>query len=98
IELPADAPIGADLRDYMKLDDNAIEISITPNRADCLSIMGVARDVAVINKLSMTEPKIEAVKPTTDATFPIRVDAPEACPRYLGRVIKNVNVKATTPV
>ncbi|MCE1680903.1 phenylalanine--tRNA ligase subunit beta, partial [Enterobacter hormaechei] len=56
IELPADAPIGADLRDYMKLDDNAIEISITPNRADCLSIMGVASDVAVINKLSMTEP------------------------------------------
>ncbi|MDC9588707.1 phenylalanine--tRNA ligase subunit beta [Xenorhabdus sp. XENO-10] len=98
IELPADAPIGVDLRDYMKLDDNAIEISITPNRADCLSIMGVARDVAVINKLSMAEPKIEAVKPTTDATFSIRVDTPEACPRYLGRVIKNVNVKATTPL
>ncbi|MEQ1977125.1 phenylalanine--tRNA ligase subunit beta [Xenorhabdus sp. SGI240] len=98
IELPAEAPIGVDLRDYMKLDDNAIEISITPNRADCLSIMGVARDVAVINKLPMTEPKIEAVKPTTDATFPIRVDAPEACPRYLGRVIKNVNIKAITPL
>ncbi|AOM40332.1 phenylalanine--tRNA ligase subunit beta [Xenorhabdus hominickii] len=98
IELPLDAPIGTDLRDYMKLDDNTIEISITPNRADCLSIMGVARDVAVINKLSMTEPKIEAVKPTTEATLPIRVDAPEACPRYLGRVIKNVNVKATTPL
>ncbi|MBI6547865.1 phenylalanine--tRNA ligase subunit beta [Xenorhabdus lircayensis] len=98
IELPADAPIGTDLRDYMKLDDSAIEISITPNRADCLGIMGVARDVAVINKLSMSEPKIEAVKPTTDATFPIRVDAPEACPRYLGRVIKNVNVKAATPL
>ncbi|MDC9613908.1 phenylalanine--tRNA ligase subunit beta [Xenorhabdus khoisanae] len=98
IELPADAPIGTDLRDYMKLDDNAIEISITPNRADCLSIMGVARDVAVINKLSMTESKIETVKPTIDTKFPIRVDAPEACPRYLGRVIKNVNVKATTPL
>ncbi|MCP9269203.1 phenylalanine--tRNA ligase subunit beta [Xenorhabdus sp. XENO-1] len=98
IELPADAPIGADLRDYIKLNDSVIEISITPNRADCLSIMGVARDVAVINKLPMTEPQIEAVKLTTEATFPIRVDAPEACPRYLGRVIKNVNVKATTPL
>ncbi|WP_340620326.1 phenylalanine--tRNA ligase subunit beta [Xenorhabdus siamensis] len=98
IELPADAPIGTDLRDYMKLDDNAIEISITPNRADCLSIQGVARDVAVINKLSMTQPELESVKPSTDATFPIRVDAPEACPRYLGRVIKNVNVKAVTPL
>ncbi|MEQ1966860.1 phenylalanine--tRNA ligase subunit beta [Xenorhabdus nematophila] len=98
IELPADAPIGTDLREYMKLDDSAIEISITPNRADCLSIMGVAREVAVINKLSMVEPKIEVVKPTIDATFPIRVDASEACPRYLGRVIKNVNVKAVTPL
>ncbi|MBD2815087.1 phenylalanine--tRNA ligase subunit beta [Xenorhabdus sp. Flor] len=98
IELPADAPIGSDLRDYIKLDDNAIEISITPNRADCLSIQGVARDVAVINKLSMTQPEIESVKSSTDATFPIRVDAPEACPRYLGRVIKNVNVKAVTPL
>ncbi|MBC8943922.1 MULTISPECIES: phenylalanine--tRNA ligase subunit beta [Xenorhabdus] len=98
IELPADAPIGTDLRDYMKLDDNAIEISITPNRADCLSIQGVARDVAVINKLSMIQPEIDSVKPSTDATFPIRVDAPEACPRYLGRVIKNVNVKAVTPL
>ncbi|PHM29148.1 phenylalanine--tRNA ligase subunit beta [Xenorhabdus budapestensis] len=98
IELPADAPIGTDLRDYMKLDDNAIEISITPNRADCLSIQGVARDVAVINKLSMVQPEIESVKPSTDATFSIRVDAPEACPRYLGRVIKNVNIKAVTPL
>ncbi|MDE9483424.1 phenylalanine--tRNA ligase subunit beta [Xenorhabdus bovienii] len=98
IELPADAPVGIDLRDYIKLNDSVIEISITPNRADCLSIMGVARDVAVINKLSMTEPQIEAVKLTIEATFPIRVDAPEACPRYLGRVIKNVNVKATTPL
>ncbi|MDR0217403.1 MAG: phenylalanine--tRNA ligase subunit beta [Enterobacteriaceae bacterium] len=98
IELPLDAPIGTDLRDYMKLDDNTIEISITPNRADCLSIQGVARDVAVINKLSMIQPQIDTVKPMTDATFPIRVDAPEACPRYLGRVIKNVNIKAVTPL
>ncbi|WP_340608794.1 phenylalanine--tRNA ligase subunit beta [Xenorhabdus bharatensis] len=98
IELPADAPIGADLRDYMKLDDSAIEISITPNRADCLSIQGVARDVAVINKLSMNEPVIEPVKATTDASFVIRVDAPEACPRYLGRVINNVNVEVETPL
>ncbi|MBD2793417.1 phenylalanine--tRNA ligase subunit beta [Xenorhabdus szentirmaii] len=98
IELPADAPIGADLRDYMKLDDSAIEISITPNRADCLSIVGVARDVAVINQIAMTAPDIEAVKPTTGEVFPVRVDASEACPRYLGRVIKNVNVNATTPL
>ncbi|WP_036769822.1 phenylalanine--tRNA ligase subunit beta [Photorhabdus australis] len=98
IELPTDAPLGVDLREYLKLDDSIIEISITPNRADCLSIIGVARDVAVANKISLSEQQIEAVKPTTDATFPIRVEVTEACPRYLGRVIKKINVKAATPL
>ncbi|TDB45399.1 phenylalanine--tRNA ligase subunit beta [Photorhabdus luminescens] len=97
IELPIDAPLGVELREYLKLDDQIIEISITPNRADCLSIIGVARDVAVANKMPLSEPQIEAVKPTTDAVFPIRVEATEACPRYLGRVMKNINVKAATP-
>ncbi len=53
IELPADAPIGTDIREYLKLDDNTIEISVTPNRADCLGIIGVARDVAVLNQLPL---------------------------------------------
>lgn len=82
IELPQDATIGTDIREYLKLDDNAIEISITPNRADCLSILGVARDVAVINKLALNEPVINAVSATTKDTFPIRVEAPNACPRF----------------
>ena len=98
IELPLDAPIGTDLRDYLKFDDSIIEISITPNRADCLSILGVARDVAVINKQQLQEPKIEAVKATIADSFPIRVEAPEACPRFLGRVIKNIDVSAPTPL
>nr|ELR5144831.1 phenylalanine--tRNA ligase subunit beta [Providencia stuartii] len=98
IELPLDAPIGTDLRDYLKFDDRVIEISITPNRADCLSILGVARDVAVINKHELIEPQINAVKATTSETFPIRVEAPEACPRFLGRVIKNIDVSAPTPM
>ncbi|WP_437217103.1 phenylalanine--tRNA ligase subunit beta [Pectobacterium sp. LFLA-215] len=98
IELPADATIGTDIREYLKLDDNAIEISVTPNRADCLGIIGVARDVAVLNQLALNEPTIEPVAATIQDTFPIQVDAPQACPRYLGRVVKGINVKAATPL
>ncbi|WP_312240453.1 phenylalanine--tRNA ligase subunit beta [Pantoea sp.] len=98
IELPADAPIGADIRDYLKLNDNTIEISVTPNRADCLGIIGIARDVAVLNGLPLTAPEITPVAATIDARFPIRVDSPAACPRYLGRVVKGVDVKANTPL
>ncbi|QKJ87009.1 Phenylalanine--tRNA ligase beta subunit [Paramixta manurensis] len=98
IELPADAPIGVDIRDYLQLNDNTIEISVTPNRADCLGILGVARDVAVLNKLPLNQPEIAPVAATIADTFPIRVDATEACPRYLGRVVKGINVKAATPL
>lgn len=98
IELPADAPIGTDIREYLKLDDNTIEISVTPNRADCLGIIGVARDVAVLNQLPLVEPEIVPVGATIDDTLPITVEAPEACPRYLGRVVKGINVKAPTPL
>ncbi|CNK66410.1 Phenylalanyl-tRNA synthetase beta chain [Yersinia aldovae ATCC 35236] len=98
IELPLDASIGADLREYLYLDDKTIEISVTPNRADCLGIIGVARDVAVVNQLVLTEPDISPVAATIKDTFPIRVDAPQACPRYLGRVVKGINIKASTPL
>ncbi|WP_314188927.1 phenylalanine--tRNA ligase subunit beta, partial [Yersinia massiliensis] len=98
IELPADAPIGVDIREYLKLDDKTIEISVTPNRADCLGIIGVARDVAVVNQLALTEPDMSPVAASINDTFPIRVDAPQACPRYLGRVVKGINVKAATPL
>ncbi|SUX85978.1 phenylalanyl-tRNA synthetase subunit beta [Citrobacter koseri] len=98
IELPADAPIGTDIREYLKLDDNTIEISVTPNRADCLGIIGVARDVAVLNKIALVEPEIAPVAATINDTLPIAVEAPDACPRYLGRVVKGINVKAPTPL
>ena len=98
IELPADAPIGTDIREYLKLDDNTIEISVTPNRADCLGIIGVARDVAVLNKAPLVEPEIAPVAATISDVLPIQVEAVEACPRYLGRVVKGINVKAPTPL
>ena len=98
IELPLDAPVGTDIREFLKLDDTIIEISVTPNRADCLGILGVARDVAVINQLPLVEPEINPVKASVDATISIDVQAPQACPRYLGRVVKGINVKASTPL
>ncbi len=98
IELPADAPIGTDLRDYLNLDDNTIEISVTPNRADCLGIIGVARDVAVLNQTELNAPEIAPVAATITDTLPIQVEAVDACPRYLGRVVKGINVKAPTPL
>ncbi|CAI2024929.1 Phenylalanine--tRNA ligase beta subunit [Serratia fonticola] len=98
IELPQDAPIGTDIRDYLQLNDSAIEISVTPNRADCLGIIGVARDVAVLNQLPLTEPDMSPVAATISDTLPIRVEAPQVCPRYLGRVVKGINVKAPSPL
>ncbi|WP_373818922.1 phenylalanine--tRNA ligase subunit beta [Glaesserella sp.] len=98
IELPLDAPIGTDLRDYLKLNDNAIEISLTPNRADCLSIAGIAREVGVVNRLPLNTPQIEPVKATIADKVSIDLQAPEACPRYLLRVIKGVNINAKSPL
>ena len=98
MELPAEAVPGTDFRQFLKLDDTTIEISVTPNRADCLSIMGVARDVAVLNGLPLTAPEIEAVAPSTDKTFPVEVLATDACPRYLGRVITGIDVSVESPL
>ena len=98
IELPADAPIGTDFRKYLNLNDVAIEISLTPNRADCLSIAGIAREVGVINRATVKAPAIEAVPATIADKVAVELQAPEACPRYLARVVKNVNVKAASPL
>ncbi len=98
IELPQDAPIGKDIREYLQLDDTIIEISVTPNRADCLSIVGVARDVAAINGINFTLPDFRQIETTITDLYPIRVDAPVDCPRYLGRVIKGINPQAKIPL
>ncbi|WP_049365447.1 phenylalanine--tRNA ligase subunit beta [Haemophilus parainfluenzae] len=98
IELPLDAPVGTNLREYLDLDDKAIEISLTPNRADCLSIAGVAREVGVVNKQVVNQPHFDAVPATISDKVQIELNSPEACPRYLLRVVKNVNVKAQSPI
>ncbi|AEW44549.1 phenylalanyl-tRNA synthetase, b subunit [Serratia symbiotica str. 'Cinara cedri'] len=98
IELPQDAPIGVDIRDYLQLNDNTIEISVTPNRADCLSILGIARDISVFNHMELTKPNIIPVIATTNTTLPICVDASHKCPRYLGRVVTGLNIHTTCPL
>jgi len=97
LELPADAPVGVNIREYLDLDDNVIDISITPNRGDCFSIRGIAREIGVINQLPVTAPEIKEVAATISDEKKVVVST-EGCPRYLGRVIKNVNTKAVTPV
>uniref|UniRef100_A0A3B0MIM2 Phenylalanine--tRNA ligase beta subunit n=1 Tax=Arsenophonus endosymbiont of Trialeurodes vaporariorum TaxID=235567 RepID=A0A3B0MIM2_9GAMM len=98
IELPQDAPIGTDIRNYLQLDDHIFDVNLTPNRADCLSILGIARDIAAINNLELNTIEIEPVKATDASIFPIQVEAPMACPRFLGRVIKGIAVTAQTPI
>ncbi len=98
MELPLEAPLGEDLRTYLSLDDCVIDVDLTPNRADCLSLRGLAREVGVLNDLAVTGPEIQAVPATISDELPVTLSAAEACPRYLGRVIRGVNVAAATPV
>lgn len=96
LELPVDAPVGVNIREYLDLDDNVIDISITPNRGDCFSIRGIAREIGVINQLPVTAPEIKEMAASISDEKKVVVST-EGCPRYLGRVIKNVNTKAATP-
>ncbi len=98
MELAADAPVGTDIRDYLQLDDNIVELGLTPNRADCLSLRGIAREVAVLNKMPFDEPEYAAVPASIDEQFPVRIEATEDCPRYVGRVIRNIDVSKPSPL
>ena len=98
MELSDDAPLGADLRHYLGLDDQVIEISITPNRADCLGIAGIAREVGLLNNLPVNTPDFKPAAESISDTLPIEVRAQDHCPRYLGRVIKGVDVSRASPL
>lgn len=97
LELPGDAPVGTDIRAYLQLDDVTFELGLTPNRGDCLSIAGVAREVGVINRCAVTVPSMAAVAAACADTFPVTVAAAADCPRYAGRVIRGINPQAATP-
>ncbi|MCK5356050.1 MAG: phenylalanine--tRNA ligase subunit beta [Methyloprofundus sp.] len=98
MELAADAPVGVDIREYLALDDQLIEVDLTPNRADCLSVEGVAREVALLNNLDFKVTEVVPVAVEHQEVLNVKLTAEQACPRYLGRLIKGVNVKAATPL
>jgi phenylalanyl-tRNA synthetase beta chain len=97
LALPADAPVGRSLREYLELDDKVLTLKLTPNRADCLSVLGVAREVAALARARLTAPEIGPVPPKNDARFPVKISDPAGCGRFAGRVIRNVNAGAPTP-
>ena len=97
LALPADAPIGRDIRAYLNLDDHLITLKLTPNRADCLSLTGIAREVAALTGAPLTLPAIEPVAAVQGDTRAVVLDAPAACPRYCGRIVRGVNSRAPTP-
>jgi phenylalanyl-tRNA synthetase beta chain len=95
--LPNDAPVGADLAAFLELDDSIFTLKLTPNRGDCLSILGVAREVAAITGAAVKHPVIDPVAAMLDAARPIVLEAPEGCPRYCGRVLNLSAAAARTP-
>ncbi|HWM41591.1 MAG TPA: phenylalanine--tRNA ligase subunit beta, partial [Burkholderiales bacterium] len=98
LELPDELVTGTPLRDALALDDTVLTIKVTPNRGDALSVLGVAREVAAITARKLSPPALDPVAPATRERFPVRLDAPAACPRFAGRVIQGVNPAARTPM
>lgn len=98
MELAEDAVLGTDFREFLGLNDVTVDVDLTANRADCFSIRGMAREVGVLNRADVTEPVVETVATSIEDKVSIEVKAPAACPRYLGRIVKNVNVQAETPL
>ncbi|MCP4043970.1 MAG: phenylalanine--tRNA ligase subunit beta, partial [Gammaproteobacteria bacterium] len=96
--LPADAPVGDELWDYLELDDAGIDLDLTPNRGDCLGIAGIAREVGVVNRCAVTGPDLTPIAAVIDDEFPVSLDAPADCPRYVGRVVRNIDPMAPTPL
>ncbi len=98
MELPLDAPLGTDLRDYLELDDYAIEVELTPNRADCLSIQGMAQDVSASCNTALTALEIAPVTASVEDSIEVTLEAAEHCPRYVGRIIRGIDPTAATPL
>jgi len=97
-ELPSDAPIGEAIWEYLQLSDHIVDIAITPNRGDCLSLLGMATEVSALTECPLIKPEMPALSPSVPDQIPIAIQAEKACPRYVGRVIRNVKADAITPI
>ncbi len=97
LELAADAPVGADVREVLNLDDTLFTLKLTPNLAHCLSVYGIAREVSALTGTPLQTPRFEPVPAAHDARLPVRIEAADLCGRFSGRVIRGINPKAQTP-
>jgi len=97
LELPADAPLGESLRKYLALDDTVLELNVTPNRGDAMSVLGIAREVAALSGTPLTGPKIESLNARNADVVTVHLAAPAACPKFVGRVIRGVDNRAPVP-
>lgn len=97
LELAADAPVGQDVREVLQLDDHVFTLKLTPNLAHALSVHGVARELSALTGAPLKQPKFEQVRPVHDAKLKVKVQAPDLCGRFSGRVVRNVDTKARTP-
>lgn len=97
LELAADAPVGADVREVLKLDDSLLTLKLTPNLAHGLSVYGIARELSALTGAPLKKPEIAPVKPAFDDKLPVKVEAPELCGRFSGRIVRGVDTKAATP-
>jgi phenylalanyl-tRNA synthetase beta chain len=97
LELPEDAPVGQNFRDYYELNDLKFTIKLTPNKADCLSVLGVAREVSALTGTPLKQPVFKTVAATISEILPVKISAPDLCGRFSGRVIRGLNAKAATP-
>jgi phenylalanyl-tRNA synthetase beta chain len=97
LDLPADAAAGADVRLLLQLDDNVFEVKLTPNKADCLSVLGIAREVAALTRTKLTPPEVKPVAASGDAKLRFGITDSEGCGRFTGRAIRHVNAGAPTP-
>ena len=97
-ELPNDAPVGVSIRDYLALDDSVIELKMTPNRSDCLGVLGLTRELCALFNRKAIGVAARVVTPSISDTRDIHLDDPIACPRYLGQVVKGINPQAVTPI
>jgi phenylalanyl-tRNA synthetase beta chain len=98
LELAEDAPLGQDFRAYFALDDHILDLDLTPNRADCLSVLGIARDVSALNNLPLQMQDVPQNQITIQQTLAVNLACPAECPRYVGRVITGITTTATTPI
>ncbi|MFM2426902.1 MAG: Phenylalanine--tRNA ligase beta subunit, partial [Pseudomonadota bacterium] len=97
LELPADAPLGQDIRAYLNLDDTLMTCKLTPNLAHCLSVYGIAREVSALTGAPLKTPTFPVVAVTSSDTLAVKISAPDLCGRFSGRVVRGVNTKAQTP-